>query len=135
MDSQDQSIYRPSIEQVYMLTAISGVLLDLLLLLTLQYSLSGFHLICIPNQTQRTLIYLPSNASQFMLRLYSFVAINTYWDWTSKVIILIVDASLNNYFLRVVKQRLVKNHGLTKYKPLVTYNAPSNDSINPHEHK
>jgi hypothetical protein len=52
-----------------------------------------------------------------------FVDINTYWDRTSKVIILIVDAGLNYYFLRTVKQRLVKYHGLTKYAPLVTFNA------------
>ena len=54
---------------------------------------------------------------------YSFVDINTYWDRTSKVIILIVDAGLNYYFLRIVKQRLVKYHGLTKYAPLVSFNA------------
>jgi hypothetical protein len=58
-----------------------------------------------------------------MLRLYSFVAINKYWGRTFKIIILIVDAGLNYYFIRVVKQRLVSHHGLTKYKPLVTYNA------------
>jgi hypothetical protein len=58
-----------------------------------------------------------------ILTYSSFIAINTYWDRTSKAIILIVDASLNYYFLRVVKQRLVKNHRLTKYRPLVTYNA------------
>lgn len=54
---------------------------------------------------------------------YSFVSINTYWDRASKVIILIVDAGLNYYFLRIVKQRLVKYHGLNKYAPLVSFNA------------
>ena len=34
-----------------------------------------------------------------------------------------VDAGLNYFFLRTVKQRLVKYHGLTKYAPLVRFNA------------
>ncbi|KAI0018122.1 hypothetical protein F4780DRAFT_540850 [Xylariomycetidae sp. FL0641] len=49
--------------------------------------------------------------------------INTYWDPASKIIICLVDASLNWWFLRVVKQRLVNEHGLTKYQPLVSFNA------------
>ena len=49
--------------------------------------------------------------------------INRYWDRTSKVIICLVDAGLNYYFLRIVKQRLLNQYGLTKYKPLVTFNA------------
>ncbi|KAH9207524.1 hypothetical protein DL95DRAFT_249136, partial [Leptodontidium sp. 2 PMI_412] len=52
-----------------------------------------------------------------------FVEINKYWDRISKVLILIVDAGLNYYFLRTVKQRLVKYYGLTKYAPLVSFNA------------
>ncbi|RDL31408.1 Uncharacterized protein BP5553_09617 [Venustampulla echinocandica] len=52
-----------------------------------------------------------------------FVEINRYWDRTSKVIILLVDAGLNYYFLRVVRNRLVKYHGLTKYAPLISFNA------------
>jgi hypothetical protein len=53
----------------------------------------------------------------------SFVTINRYWDRTSKVLILIVDAGLNYFFLRTVKLRLVNYHGLTKYAPLVRFNA------------
>jgi hypothetical protein len=53
----------------------------------------------------------------------TFVNINNVWDKVSKVLILIVDAGLNWYFLRTVNQRLVKQHGLTKYKPLVGFNA------------
>lgn len=53
----------------------------------------------------------------------SYVEINKYWDRVSKVLILIVDAGLNWYFLRTVKIRLVSQHGLTKYKPLVGFNA------------
>jgi len=68
-------------------------------------------------------IHVSFSNTPSMLRLYSFVAINKYWDRTSKIIILIADAGLNYYFIRVVKQRLVNHHGLTKYKPLVTYNA------------
>ncbi|KAN0089469.1 hypothetical protein V8E51_019729 [Hyaloscypha variabilis] len=52
-----------------------------------------------------------------------FVEINKYWDRTSKVIILIVDAGLNYFFLHTVKKRLVNYHGLTKYAPLVSFNA------------
>jgi hypothetical protein len=51
------------------------------------------------------------------------VEINKYWDRTSKVIILIVDAGLNYFFLHTVKKRLVNYHGLTKYAPLVGFNA------------
>jgi hypothetical protein len=52
-----------------------------------------------------------------------FVNINNVWDKVSKVLILIVDAGLNWYFLRIVKIRLVDQVGLTKYKPLVSFNA------------
>jgi hypothetical protein len=52
-----------------------------------------------------------------------FVRINNVWDKISKVLILIVDAGLNWYFLRIVKIRLVDQVGLTKYKPLVSFNA------------
>jgi hypothetical protein len=53
----------------------------------------------------------------------SFVRINNVWDRISKVLILIVDAGLNWYFLRTVKKRLLEQNGLTKYKPLVAFNA------------
>ncbi|KAI5248307.1 hypothetical protein E4T47_04103 [Aureobasidium subglaciale] len=50
-----------------------------------------------------------------------FVHINKYWDRCSKILIMLVDAFLNWYFVYVVKARLVKQHGLRKYKPLVAY--------------
>ncbi|KAF6821786.1 hypothetical protein CPLU01_12399 [Colletotrichum plurivorum] len=53
----------------------------------------------------------------------SYVSINHYWDRLSKVLILIVDAGLNWYFLRVVQTRLLAQHGLVKYQPLVGFNA------------
>jgi hypothetical protein len=34
---------------------------------------------------------------------------------------MLVDAFLNWYFIYVVRARLVKQHGLRKYKPLVAY--------------
>ena len=37
--------------------------------------------------------------------------------------ILLVDAALNIYFIRSVKKRLVKYHGLKKYAALVTFNT------------
>ena len=49
--------------------------------------------------------------------------INKYWDPTSKSLICVIDAALNYYFIRSVKHRLVKYHGLVKYKPLVTFNT------------
>ncbi|KAI9739681.1 MAG: hypothetical protein M1834_006399 [Cirrosporium novae-zelandiae] len=47
----------------------------------------------------------------------------TYWDRTSKVIICLVDGGLNWYFLHTVNHRLVHQHGLLKYKPLVIFNG------------
>ncbi|KAF4981687.1 hypothetical protein FZEAL_2574 [Fusarium zealandicum] len=51
------------------------------------------------------------------------VRINEYWDRMSKVLILLVDAGLNWYFLRTVKKRLIEQHRLKKYEPLVGFNA------------
>ncbi|KAL6404438.1 hypothetical protein AUP68_13830 [Ilyonectria robusta] len=51
------------------------------------------------------------------------VRVNEYWDRMSKVLILLVDAGLNWYFLRTVKKRLVEQHKLKKYQPLVGFNA------------
>ncbi|KAK8869261.1 hypothetical protein PGQ11_007839 [Apiospora arundinis] len=53
----------------------------------------------------------------------TFVEANKYWDKISKFLICFVDAALNWYFLRIVKQRLVKYYGLNKYAPLVSFNA------------
>jgi hypothetical protein len=52
-----------------------------------------------------------------------FVHINSIWDKITKVLIMLVDAGLNWYFLRTVKTRLVNQHGLIKYQPLVGFNA------------
>lgn len=54
---------------------------------------------------------------------YRFVEVNKYWDKISKFLICFMDAGLNWYFLRIVKQRLVKYYGLKKYAPLVAFNA------------
>jgi hypothetical protein len=53
----------------------------------------------------------------------TFVRINEVWDKITKVLILLVDAGLNWYFLKTVNIRLVRQHGLTKYKPLIGFNA------------
>ena len=66
-------------------------------------------------------IWIPSHTVPPVSKL--FVDINNIWDKISKVIILIVDAGLNWYFLRTVKIRLVQQHGLTKYAPLVGFNG------------
>ncbi|KAI5196469.1 hypothetical protein E4T39_07780 [Aureobasidium subglaciale] len=51
----------------------------------------------------------------------TYEKLNVVWDRIEKVIILIVDAALNAYFMRVVRQQLIKP-GLTKYQPLVRFN-------------
>ncbi|KAK1994625.1 hypothetical protein LX36DRAFT_583940 [Colletotrichum falcatum] len=66
-------------------------------------------------------IWIPSHLDPPVSQ--TFVTVNRYWDRTSKVLILLVDAGLNWYFLRVVKTRLLNQHGLVKYKPLVGFNA------------
>lgn len=53
----------------------------------------------------------------------TYVEINMYWDRISKVFICLIDAGLNYYFLRIVKQRLLNQYGLMKYSPLVAFNA------------
>jgi hypothetical protein len=53
----------------------------------------------------------------------TYVMVNNVWDKASKILILLVDAGLNWYFLRTVKIRIVKQHGLTKFEPLVGFNA------------
>ncbi|KAK7991599.1 hypothetical protein PG996_013388, partial [Apiospora saccharicola] len=72
------------------------------------------------------------NASVFIIWIPShlevppsewFVIVNKYYDPVSKVLILIVDAALNWYFVRSVKERLVNQHGLVKYQPLVGFNT------------
>lgn len=67
--------------------------------------------------------FTPSNIPQLKLTGYSFVRINDYWDRISKALILVVDAALNWYFLRTVKIRLLQQNRLTKYEPLVSFNA------------
>jgi hypothetical protein len=58
-----------------------------------------------------------------MLICARFVTVNKYWDRASKILVCIIDAGLNWYFLRIVQERLVKESRLTKYRPLVSFNA------------
>ncbi|ROV90936.1 hypothetical protein VMCG_09990 [Cytospora schulzeri] len=66
-------------------------------------------------------IFIPAHRSPPVSQTY--VNINRIWDRLSKVLICLVDAGLNYYFLRIVKQRLLNQYGLLKYAPLVTFNA------------
>ncbi|KUL92118.1 hypothetical protein ZTR_02587 [Talaromyces verruculosus] len=66
-------------------------------------------------------IWIPAHLNPPANELYP--VINKYWDRTSKVLICIVDAALNYWFLRIVQRRLVRYHGLKKYAPLVNFNA------------
>ncbi|KAM5528250.1 hypothetical protein FOXYSP1_19519 [Fusarium oxysporum f. sp. phaseoli] len=50
-----------------------------------------------------------------------YIWINEWWDRCEKVIYLLVDASLNLYFIHIVRADLVI-YGLTKYKKLVHFN-------------
>ncbi|KAB8233954.1 hypothetical protein ETB97_003281 [Aspergillus alliaceus] len=54
---------------------------------------------------------------------HTYVLINRYWDPMSKVLICVVDACLNVWFLRVVRVRLIRETGLKKYGPLVRFNV------------
>ncbi|KAI1660300.1 hypothetical protein F4813DRAFT_351620 [Daldinia decipiens] len=65
-------------------------------------------------------IFIPSHLVPPVSQLY--VDINKYWDRTSKCLILLVDATLNYYFSRTVRKRLVEQHGLVKYAPLAKFN-------------
>ncbi|CZR51564.1 uncharacterized protein PAC_01441 [Phialocephala subalpina] len=47
--------------------------------------------------------------------------INNIWDRCEKIIFLLVDGTLNWYFIKTVREKLV-NHGLTKYNRLVRFN-------------
>jgi hypothetical protein len=53
----------------------------------------------------------------------SFEIANKYWDPTSKVLICLIDAALNIWFVRITRQRLVRYHGLSKYAALVRFNS------------
>ncbi|KAI0469696.1 hypothetical protein GGR56DRAFT_662244 [Xylariaceae sp. FL0804] len=66
-------------------------------------------------------IFIPAHTSPPASALV--VKINSVWDRMSKFLIMAVDAVLNWYFLRTVNKRLLKQSGLTKYKPLVTFTA------------
>lgn len=41
----------------------------------------------------------------------------------SKILIMLVDGTLNCYFISTVRKSLVKDRGLTKYEPLVSFNT------------
>ncbi|KAF4451275.1 hypothetical protein F53441_5696 [Fusarium austroafricanum] len=66
-------------------------------------------------------IFIPSHMDPPVSQ--TFVTINKYWDRMSKILICLIDAGLNWHFLRIVQQRLLKESRLTKYKPLVSFNA------------
>jgi hypothetical protein len=51
-----------------------------------------------------------------------YVHINAIWDRCEKGIFLIVDASLNMYFMYLVRRQLI-SLGLDKYKPLFKFNV------------
>ncbi|KAH8734268.1 hypothetical protein BGZ61DRAFT_490291 [Ilyonectria robusta] len=74
------------------------------------------------------LILLAINVSVFCIwvpaRLQisnTFIRVNNIWDRIEKCIFLIIDASLNLYFIHLVKSRLIAN-GLTKYTRLFNVN-------------
>ncbi|KAH7102973.1 hypothetical protein BKA62DRAFT_616946, partial [Auriculariales sp. MPI-PUGE-AT-0066] len=54
---------------------------------------------------------------------HTWIMANIYWDRGEKVIYLIVDAGLNYYFIRTVRQRLIEHSGPTKYRRLVRFNT------------
>ncbi|KAI5198976.1 hypothetical protein AUEXF2481DRAFT_3335 [Aureobasidium subglaciale EXF-2481] len=64
-------------------------------------------------------IWIPAHMTEPPSQTY--VQINKYWDRVSKILICLVDAGLNWYFIHTVNARLIKQHGLRKYKPLIGY--------------
>ncbi|KAH7020748.1 uncharacterized protein B0I36DRAFT_434744 [Microdochium trichocladiopsis] len=52
----------------------------------------------------------------------TYITINYYWDRIEKAIFAIVDVSLNVYFVRLIRSKLISN-GLTKYYPLFYFNC------------
>jgi hypothetical protein len=51
----------------------------------------------------------------------TFVRVNEIWDRIEKVIFCFVDGSLNFYFIRLIRTKLIAN-GLTKYTKLFRFN-------------
>lgn len=51
----------------------------------------------------------------------TYIHVNNIWDRIEKGIFLIVDASLNFYFIYLVRVKLIAN-GLQKYMPLFKFN-------------
>lgn len=52
----------------------------------------------------------------------TIATVNFYWDRVEKAIFAVLDVSLNVYFVRLVRSKLISN-GLDKYKPLFYYNC------------
>lgn len=55
------------------------------------------------------------------LTAHRWIQINEVWDRIEKVLYLIIDAYLNVFFIRTVKDNLIRN-GLQKYNKLVRFN-------------
>ncbi|KAF9028458.1 hypothetical protein BDZ89DRAFT_1133606 [Hymenopellis radicata] len=64
-------------------------------------------------------IWLPSKLQIH----HRYHEINIWWDRCEKCLYLVVDGCLNYYFIRTVRNRLVKHDGLTKYAKLVKFNT------------
>ncbi|KAK2742874.1 hypothetical protein FQN55_007658 [Onygenales sp. PD_40] len=62
-------------------------------------------------------IFIPAHLDPPVSQTY--VTVNHYWDRISKVLICLVDAALNFWFIYIVRQRLVRHHGLAKYAPII----------------
>jgi hypothetical protein len=65
-------------------------------------------------------IWIPSHIATPVPIIFK---INNIWDKIEKVLILSVDGFLNWYFLHIVNLRLIKQHRLNKYKPLIGFNT------------
>lgn len=62
-------------------------------------------------------IWIPAR----LQRSESYVIINEYWDRTEKIILALIDAGLNAYFIYLVRSSLIA-YGLTKYVRLYRFN-------------
>ncbi|EKG09188.1 hypothetical protein MPH_13816 [Macrophomina phaseolina MS6] len=57
-----------------------------------------------------------------LINISVYIHINEIWDRIEKGLYLLIDATLNVYFIKTVRQNLVKN-GLQKYKSLLKFNT------------
>jgi hypothetical protein len=98
----------------------SRLIMIIVAVLVTAINISVFN-IWIPARMQINHQYAPLVTIKHLLTSIRYMFVNEIWDRIEKVIYLIVDATLNWYFLKVVKANLI-NNGLQKYDKLLRFN-------------